>query len=223
MEHSAQRVDTRTIMNQQILILEDMPDTQKWLVGASKLAFPDAEVSVAGSLAEAGEKITKIKPSLALLDIELPDGKGNSFIPTLLAQHPSCICIIVTIYADEEHLLPSLSAGAKGYILKDQSKQRIAEMLIQAMSGELPLSPAVATLVLNQFLRTSKAKAESPLTARESEVLALIGAGSSTPMVAKLLNISKYTVEDHLKQVYRKLQISNRAEAALAARSLKLV
>jgi len=210
-------------MTQKILILEDMPDTQKWLVDASKLAFPSAEVSVAGSLAEAGAKIAKIKPSLALLDIELPDGKGNSFIPTLLAKHPSCICIIVTIYADEKHLLPSLSAGAKGYILKDQSKQRIAEMLIQAMGGELPLSPAVATMVLNQFSQTSIEKEESPLTTRESEVLALIGAGSSTPEVADQLNISKYTVEDHLKQVYRKLEISNRAEAALAARNLKLV
>ncbi len=210
-------------MMQQILILEDMPDTQKWLVDASKLAFPGAEVAVAGSLAEAGATITEFKPSLALLDIELPDGKGSSFIPTLLAQHPSCICIIVTIYADEKYLLPSLSAGARGYILKDQSKQRIAEMLIQAMSGELPLSPAVATIVLNQFSQTSTEKQESPLTTRESEVLALIGAGSSTPGVANQLNISKYTVEDHLKQIYRKLEISNRAEAALAARKLKLV
>ena len=210
-------------MTQQILILEDMPDTQKWLVGASTLAFPDAEVKVVGSIAEASSEITRIKPSLALLDIELPDGKGNSFIPTLLGQHPSCICIIVTIYADEKHLLPSLSAGARGYILKDQSKQRIAEMLIQAMGGELPLSPAVATMVLNHFSQTSSAKEESPLTARESEVLALIGAGSSTPEVAERLSISKYTVEDHLKQIYRKLEISNRAEAALAARNLNLV
>lgn len=210
-------------MNQQILILEDMPDTQKWLVGASRLAFPDAEVTVAGSIAEAVSEITRIKPSLALLDIELPDGKGNGFIPTLLGQHPSCICIIVTIYADEKYLLPSLSAGAKGYILKDQSKQRIAEMLTQAMGGELPLSPTVASMVLKHFSQTTSAREESPLTVRESEVLALIGAGSSTPDVALRLSISKYTVEDHLKQIYRKLEISNRAEAALAARNLNLV
>lgn len=210
-------------MKQQILILEDMPDTQKWLVDASRLAFPDAEVFVVGSLAAANRTIAQIKPVVALLDIELPDGKGNSLIPALLERHPSCICIIVTIYADEKHLLPSLSAGAKGYILKDQSKQRIAEMLIQAMGGELPLSPTVATMVLDHFSKVSNTKEESPLTTRESEVLALIGAGSSTPEVATKLNISKYTVEDHLKQIYRKLDISNRAEAALAARNLDLV
>lgn len=210
-------------MTQQILILEDMPDTQMWLKDACALAFPEAKVYVAASIAEATQLIDTKKPTLALLDIELPDGKGNSLIPALLDKHPSCICIIVTIYADERHLLPSLSAGAKGYILKDQSKQRIAEMLIQAMAGELPLSPAVATMVLSHFSNTEDVGSASPLTSRESEVLALIGAGSSTPTVAEQLGISKYTVEDHLKQIYRKLEITNRAEAALAARNLKLV
>ena len=119
--------------------------------------------------------------------------------------------------------MPSLSAGAKGYILKDQSRQRIAEMLKQAMAGELPLSPAAAAMVLNHFLEPNKVVEESPLTARESDVLTLVGSGFSTPEVAEQLEISKYTVEDHLKQVYRKLEISSRAEAALAARKLGLV
>ena len=95
------------------------------------------------------------QPTIALLDLELPDGKGNSFIPTLLEQHPSCLCIVVTIYADERHLMPSLRAGAKGYILKDQSRQRIAEMLQKAYAGELPLSPSVASMVLNHFSQTN--------------------------------------------------------------------
>lgn len=210
-------------MNQKILILEDMPDTQKWLKEACLLAFPDSDVAICSTVASASEYIDKAIPTIALLDIELPDGKGSDFIPTLLEQHPSCLCIIVTIYADENHLMPSLRAGAKGYILKDQSRQRIADMLKQAMAGELPLSPAVATMVLSHFAENGVPTQESPLTNRESEVLALIGAGASTPDVALELNISKYTVEDHLKQIYRKLEISSRAEAALAARKLKLV
>ena len=210
-------------MTQQILILEDMPDTQKWLQDSCLLAFPDAQVSITGSIAAAKEYLLSNEPTLALLDIELPDGKGNSCIAPLLAQYPSCVCVIVTIYADEGHLLPSLSAGAKGYILKDQSRERIAQMLTQAMSGELPLSPAVAAMVLSHFSGASLEAEQSPLTSRESEVLALIGSGASTPEVASTLSISKYTVEDHLKQIYRKLEISSRAEAALAARNLKLV
>lgn len=206
-----------------ILILEDMPDTQFWLKQACLLAYPNAQVSVASSIAEATDFAAERQPDLALVDLELPDGKGNSFIPTLLKQHPSCLCIVVTIYADEDHLLPSLTAGAKGYILKDQSKQRIADMLRQAVAGELPLSPAIATLVLNHFSPEPEQQMESPLTKRECEVLSLIASGSSSPEAAVVLNISKYTVEDHLKQVYRKLNISSRAEAALAAKKLKLI
>jgi DNA-binding NarL/FixJ family response regulator len=163
------------------------------------------------------------QPTIALLDLELPDGKGNSFIPTLLEQHPSCLCIVVTIYADERHLMPSLRAGAKGYILKDQSRQRIAEMLQKAYAGELPLSPSVASMVLNHFSQTNLQIEESPLTKRESDVLSLVPNGLSTPDVADQLNISKYTAEDHLKQIYRKLDISSRAEAALAAKKYNLV
>lgn len=207
-------------MTQNILILEDMPDTQVWLKAACILAYPDASIHIASSIAEAKVFCSNQQPSLALFDLELPDGKGNTFIPTLLSLYPSCLCIVVTIYADENHLLPSLNAGAKGYILKDQSKQKIAEMLKQAVHGELPLSPAIAKIVLNQFMKEEE---KSPLTKRESDVLTLIASGSSSPEVAAKLNISKYTAEDHLKHIYRKLNISSRAEAALAARKLKLI
>lgn len=204
----------------EILILEDMPDTQRWLRESCRMAYPNAGVAVAGSIAAAKETLNNTRPDLALVDLHLPDGEGHRFIPELLKSYPSCISIIVTIYADEDHLLPSLRAGAKGYILKDQSKARIAEMLTQAVAGELPLSPAIASILLDQF---SPREAPSPLTKRESEVLTKIASGFSTPEVAEQLDISRYTAEDHLKQIYRKLEISSRAEAALAARKLKLV
>ena len=208
----------------EILILEDMPDTQRWLRESCRLAYPNAGIAIAGSIAAAQEALLNSKPDLALIDLHLPDGEGHSFIPTLLGKHPACISIIVTIYADEDHLLPSLRAGAKGYILKDQSKSRIATMLGQAVAGELPLSPAIASLLLEQFKEEPEVPAAaSPLTKRETEVLTRIASGLSTPIVAEQLNISRYTAEDHLKQIYRKLEISSRAEAALAARRLKLV
>ncbi len=206
-----------------ILILEDMPDTQNWLKQACVLAYPDARVKVVASITEANNYIARHQPVLALIDLELPDGKGHAFIPHLLSTHPACLAIVVTIYADEKHLMPSLNAGAKGYILKDQTKQRIAEMLKQAMAGELPLSPAAASMVLKHFTVQAPVQEDSPLTQRESDVLALIAGGARTPDVALRLNISKYTVEDHLKQVYRKLNISSRAEAALAAKQLGLI
>lgn len=211
-------------MTQQILILEDMPDTQKWLEGACRIAFPNAETAVASNIAAANEIIRNKEPDIALVDLELPDGKGHEFITRAVQEHPSCLCIVVTIYADQAHLMPSLKAGARGYILKDQSRQRIAEMLKQAVAGELPLSPAAAKLVLSQLANVEMPKElPTPLTNRERDVLKLVAAGSSTPEVAEELGISKYTVEDHLKQIYRKLGISSRAEAALEARKYNLV
>lgn len=211
-------------MTKHILILEDMPDTQKWLEGACKLAFPSVTTSVASNIAAANEFIASQEPDIALIDLQLPDGKGHDFIAVLNAQYPGCLSIVVTIYADEAHLMPSLKAGARGYILKDQSRQRIAEMLKQAVAGELPLSPAAAKLVLNQIANVEIPKEQSiPLTKREIDVLKLVASGASTPFVAEQLSISKYTVEDHLKQIYRKLGISSRAEAALEARKLNLI
>lgn len=211
-------------MTQSILILEDMPDTQKWLKGACQLAFPEAQIRVASSLASASQHIGELSPDIALVDLELPDGKGHEFIGTLRDQCPDCLSIVVTIYADENHLLPSLKAGARGYILKDQSRQRIAEMLKQAVAGELPLSPAAAKLVLDQLANIAAPSSEqTPLTKRESDVLKLVASGASTPDAALQLGISKYTAEDHLKQIYRKLGISSRAEAALEARKLNLI
>ncbi len=210
-------------MIKNVLILEDMPDTQRWLTESCHIAFPDAGVHLANSLQVAAVVGREVEPDLALVDLHLPDGEGHLFIPELLKTSPNCICVVVTIYAEEKHLLPSLKAGAKGYILKDQSKSRIAELLNQAAIGELPLSPTIASILLNQFVASEHGEPESPLTNRESQVLALIAKGSSTPEVAEMLNISRYTAEDHLKQVYRKLNISSRAEAALEAHRLKLV
>lgn len=208
-------------MIKNILILEDMPDTQKWLAASCHMAFPDAGTHIANSLEVAELVAERVVPDLALIDLHLPDGEGHAFIPRLLEINNGCVCVVVTIYAEERHLLPSLKAGAKGYILKDQSKSKIAELLKQAAEGELPLSPSIANLLLKQF--TADKPDDSPLTKRESEVLTLIAKGSSTPEVADLLNISRYTAEDHLKQIYRKLEISSRAEAALEAHRLNLV
>jgi len=211
-------------MSHTIIIVEDMLDTQKWLKEASLLAFPTARVTIAGDLASAEHFIQQHEPSLALIDLKLPDGSGETLIAKLRQSYPDCISIVITIYADEHHLMPSLSAGAQGYILKDQSKERIAQMINQAAIGELPLSPNVAKLVLDHFTATTiESEVKSPLSKRESEVLSLIGKGLNIPQVAIKLAISKYTAEDHLKHVYRKLNISSRAEAALAAEKLKLL
>ncbi len=217
MEHTA-----RNTMSQIILIVEDIPLTQLWMEQAAHKAFPNAKTYCTSTLLEAGKLLRELKPSLTLVDLKLPDGTGDEFIRDAVAQQPDCINIVITLYSDENHLRACFQAGANGYILKDQSQTRIAQMLKQAMAGELPLSPAVARWVLQQFSQPAKTDA-SPLSKRETDVLTCIVAGSSTPDIADQLEISKFTVEDHIKNIYKKLEVSNRVEAVLAAQRLGLV
>ncbi|HFE38927.1 MAG TPA: response regulator transcription factor [Gammaproteobacteria bacterium] len=210
-------------MSFSILIVEDIPITQAWMAQAAQLAFPQATTHCTSTIKEARELIHQLKPTLSLVDLKLPDGTGEKFISEIVARHPDCINIVITIYADENHLLSSLKAGARGYILKDQSKSKIAQMLKQALAGELPLSPAAARLVLQQFSQAQDQSSLTQLSPRETEVLQCIASGDSTPVIASKLTISKYTVEDHIKKIYKKLNVSNRVEAALVAHQRGLI
>ncbi len=210
-------------MSFSVLIVEDIPITQTWMAQAAQLAFPQATTHCASTIKEARELIHQLKPTLSLVDLKLPDGTGDEFIAEIVARHPDCINIVITIYADENHLLSSLKAGARGYILKDQSKSKIAQMLKQALAGELPLSPAAARLVLQQFSQAQDQSSLTQLSPRETEVLRCIANGDSTPVIASKLTISKYTVEDHIKKIYKKLNVSNRVEAALVAHQRGLI
>jgi DNA-binding NarL/FixJ family response regulator len=209
-------------MDRNILVIEDIQETQQWLANACQLAFPSSRVEVAPTIARMNACLDEMSPDMALVDLRLPDGEGHTCISTILARYPDCTCIVVTIYADEAHLLPSLRAGAHGYILKDQTREKIARMLTQAVAGELPLSPAIARIVRSQFL-PRKIPEQGKLSQREQEILRLIAEGANVPKVALLLSISKYTVEDHVSNIYRKLGLASRAEAVLAAQKLGLL
>lgn len=207
----------------QILILEDMPDTQAWLRSACIQAFPGAGIAIAGTVAEAVEYIRLEPVELALVDLKLPDGNGESFLLQLKDTRPACVSLVVTMYASRSHLLPALRAGAHGYVLKDESQTKLARMLKQVMQGELPLSANAARIVLSQFTQSPNQGKESLLTERESQVLYALADGTSTPQIAIDLKISKYTVEDHVKSIYRKLGVVNRTQAVLCAYKLGLL
>jgi DNA-binding NarL/FixJ family response regulator len=118
-----------------------------------------------------------------------------------------------------------LRAGAHGYLLKDQPEERLGAALDGVLRGEPPLSPAIAQRLLRVFNAPPEplhAGAEQ-LTAREREVLVLVSKGCRLPELAERLEISRHTVSDHLKSIYRKLNVNSRAEAAVEAARLGLV
>ena len=186
---------------------------------------------------------------LALVDLELPDGNGMELLAEL-AGYPATK-IVTTLYSDDDHLFPALQCGADGYLLKEDRFEVLVEELQKIVRGQPPLSPAIARRLLNHFrLGPGSGGAEAPspptpsgfvssrpiplvrsnapndherLTPRESEVLTYLSKGFTIKEIANLMGIKWFTVNDHIKSIYKKLNVSSRAEAAVLASKQGLV
>jgi DNA-binding NarL/FixJ family response regulator len=208
---------------QRALVIEDLAATAEWLLRAVREAFPEIIVEHAETLADARTALQRSAPDIALVDLDLPDGSGIDLIAAISARHPQCHCIVTTIYGDDRHLFPALRAGAQGYLLKDQPVERLVASLQAIDRGEPPLSPAIARRLLGMFTPNDPAPAEQKLTTRERETLVLIAKGLRLAEVAEQLGVTRNTAAGFVKAIYRKLNISSRAEAALEATRLGLV
>jgi DNA-binding NarL/FixJ family response regulator len=190
--------------------------------------FPQAQISEAARVHDALELVSAVRFELALVDLGLPDGSGVTVVEKLREAQPECQSVVVTIHDDDDHLFPALQAGAYGYILKEQARELIAEQLQRISQGEPPLSPSIARRVIAYFAQQAKTPPPADilpdvqLTERESEVLLRVAKGFTLPEIAVQLGLSRHTIADYVKQIYRKLNVSSRAEAALEAQRLGL-
>ncbi|ODU10389.1 MAG: DNA-binding response regulator [Rubrivivax sp. SCN 71-131] len=210
-----------------ILLLEDLPEIRAWLRKLVLQVFPTAQIAEGARVADALALVTAVKFDLALVDLGLPDGSGVDVVTKLRDVQPECQSVVVTIHDDDEHLFPALQAGAFGYILKEQPRELITEQLQRISQGEPPLSPSIARRVMAHFANANKPRADAnlinvSLTERESEVLLRVAKGYTLPEIGVQLGLSRHTIADYVKQIYRKLNVSSRAEAALEAQRLGL-
>lgn len=209
-----------------ILLLEDLPEIRAWLKVLIHQVFPQAQISEASRVHDALELITAVKFDLALVDLGLPDGSGVDVVAALRESQPEAQSVVVTIHDDDDHLFPALQAGAFGYVLKEQPREQIAEQLNRMSQGEPPLSPSIARRVIAYFAAQAKPQKDTiphvQLTDRENEVLLRVAKGFTLPEIGVQLNLSRHTIADYVKQIYRKLNVSSRAEAALEAQRLGL-
>lgn len=213
-----------------ILIVEDHEQMSQWLAEVAHEAFPGARVDSASTLAKARCLVGEEGFALALIDIGLPDGSGIDLVAELVSgPQPDCFPVVTTIYDDDKHLFAALEAGAKGYLLKDQPRDRLLAQLEGISRGEPPLSPSVARRMLSFFQASRPDSPSDPngdkpaLTRRETEVLRLLARGRRRNDIADSLGITANTVAGYVKTIYRKLNISGRAEAAVRAVNLGLI
>jgi DNA-binding NarL/FixJ family response regulator len=209
-----------------ILLLEDLPEIRTWLKALVMQVFPNAQIVECARVHDAQAQVSAQKFDLALIDLGLPDGSGVDVVSALRESQPEALSVIVTIHDDDDHLFPALQAGAYGYILKEQSRELITEQLQRISQGEPPLSPSIARKVIAYFAAQAKPQANAlphvSLTERESEVLLRVAKGFTLPEIGVQLGLSRHTIADYVKQIYRKLNVSSRAEAALEAQRLGL-
>jgi DNA-binding NarL/FixJ family response regulator len=209
-----------------ILLLEDLPEIRSWLKALVMQVFPNAQIVECARVHDALAQVSAQKFDLALIDLGLPDGSGVDVVTALREAQAEALSVIVTIHDDDDHLFPALQAGAYGYILKEQSRELITEQLQRISQGEPPLSPSIARKVIAYFAAQAKPQANAlphvQLTERESEVLLRVAKGFTLPEIGVQLGLSRHTIADYVKQIYRKLNVSSRAEAALEAQRLGL-
>ena len=206
-----------------VLVLEDHPETREWLTKIIHQAFQHVKISEASSQAQAFKHLEQQKFDLALIDLNLPDGNGVDTIRKINKESPDTYCVVATIFDDDDYLFPALEAGAQGYLLKEQTTEEFIHSLQGIIKGEPPISPSIARKMIQHFHSESSPSDKPELSNREKEILGAIAKGLSRNEAAEVLGITSNTVASHLKSIYGKLNVSNRAQATLEALRLGLV
>lgn len=205
------------------LVLEDIPTTRQWLVEIVLSAFCHCEIHEAATVMAGQTAAAAQTFDLALIDLGLPDGSGLAVLRNLRQTQPNAICVITTVVDDDAQIVAALSAGAHGYLLKEQPAALLSRQLVQLAEGLPALSPSIARRIMQHFQRTGPAsECDGQLTEREKQTLALISRGFHNCDTAEQLGIAQSTVASHIKAIYRKLGISTRAEASWHATRLGL-
>jgi len=182
-------------------------------------------VAEAGDGREALELIKKQLPSVALMDIAIPELNGLEALARATKEFSSVKVIILSMHANEEYVLRALRSGACGYLLKDAAVTELELALRAVTRGETYLSPRISKRVIGSYLERlgNERPLREELTPRQREIVQLIAEGKSTKEIAFLLKVSVKTVEAHRFNLMRKLDIHNRAQLVTYAIQKKIV
>lgn len=204
------------------LLVEDNPDALEWLGNCLTEAFPAYRLLRAATYTEAANLLKQHQFNLALIDLRLPDGNGMDLIRTLRGQNHDCQVVVATIYDDDKNLFAALKAGAQGYILKDQDKDKIISHLLGLQQDRPAISAATSRRLISYFNQQGNELTHYKLTTREHEVPVMLSKGYTIEQTADALHIAVETVRGYVKSLYSKLGINNRAELPLIAFRLGL-
>jgi NarL family two-component system response regulator LiaR len=201
-----------------VLIADDHAVVREGLRAFLALQDDVEVVAEAADGEEAVDAVAGLTPDVALVDLVMPRVDGIEAIRRIRSTSPDTRVIVLTSFVDEDKMLPAVRAGAAGYLLKDVQPQDLVAAIRTVHGGGTLLHPAVVEELVREVSRDGeRAPVDSPLTAREQEVLTLIARGRANKAIAFELGVAEKTVKTHVSSILAKLGVTDRTQAALYA------
>lgn len=201
-----------------VLVADDHPIVRSGIVALLESADDLEVVGTAGTGLEAVELALQLRPDVVLMDLRMPGVEGDEATARILAADSGIRIVVLTTYETDASILTAIEAGASGYLLKAAPQEEILAGIRSVARGEVALAPSIAAMLVNRVKRPVVS-----LSARETEVLALVAQGLSNPAIAKQLFLSEATVKTHLLHAFEKLEVSDRTRAVTKAMELGLL
>ena len=210
-----------------ILIVDDHEMVRN---GLSVMMEREEDFTVVGEAQngkEAVEMVSRLRPDVVLMDLRMPEMDGVEAMRQIRAEQDDVKFLVLTTYDTDEYIFDAIEAGAKGYLLKDTSREELFKAVRTVNRGESLIEPGVVSRLLDRLTDLSRQAAQGPdhlaLSERELEVLRLMARGSANKQIAGELSITESTVKTHVANIFQKLDVSHRTEAVTKAISQGII
>jgi DNA-binding NarL/FixJ family response regulator len=206
-----------------VVIADDHPAFRRGLAAMLESAASIEVIGEAGDGDEAVERALELTPDVVLMDVKMPGRNGIDATRQIVARNPAIAVLVLTMYEDDDSVFAAMRAGARGYLLKGADQDDVLRAISAVAAGEAIFGPAIAERLMAYFAAGSAAAHPFPeLTERERDVVELIARGRTNAAIAAELSLTLKTVQNHVSNVFTKLQVTDRSGAVIKAREAGL-
>ena len=201
-----------------VLVVDDHAVVRDGLVSMLGREEDFTVVGEARNGLEAVERVSELKPDVILMDLRMPEMDGVEAMRRIRAEYPDSKFIVLTTYDTDEYIFDAIDAGAKGYLLKDASRDALFQAVRAVNKGESIIQPGVTAKILDRLTQLSRQTSPvGALSGREPEVLQLMAKGTANKEIGTALSLSESTVKTHVANIFNKLEVNNRTDAVTQA------